>query len=41
MIGLVAGTLQQYITHFADHASAMLKHYEPPVGYQQWRTFLR
>lgn len=41
MIGLIAGTMQQYITHFIKHASAMFKNYEPPVNFQQWRTFIR
>lgn len=33
--------MQQYINHFIDHARAMLKHYEPPVGFNQWMTFLK
>ena len=33
--------MQQYLNHFVNHATAMFKHYEPPVGYSQWKTFLR
>lgn len=41
MIGLIVGPAQQYLSHFIYHAKAMLKHYEPPVGYNQWITFIR
>jgi hypothetical protein len=41
MIGLTAGTLQQYLTHFIYHAKAMFQHYEPPIGITQWMTFIR
>lgn len=33
--------MQQYITHFINHSKAMLKHYEPPVGLNQWATFIK
>ncbi len=39
--GLIVGPLQQYATHFINHAKAMLQHYEPPVGFTQWATFFR
>ena len=41
MIGLIVGPAQQYLSHFIYHARAMLQHYEPPVGYNQWATFIR
>lgn len=40
-IGLIVGTAQQYLSHFIYHAKAMLQHYEPPIGYNQWTTFIR
>lgn len=40
-IGLTVGPAQQYLSHFIYHARAMLQHYEPPVGWTQWKTFIR
>ena len=41
MVGLLVGPLQTYLTHFITHASAMLKHYETPIGAKQWLTFIK
>ena len=40
MVGLIAGTFQEYLTHFIHHARAMFKHYEPPTSWNQWRIFI-
>ena len=40
-IGLLIGPAQQYLSHFIYHAKAMLQHYEPPIGYSQWTTFIK
>jgi hypothetical protein len=41
MVGLIVGPAQQYLSHFIHHARAVLQHYEPPKGYNQWATFIR
>jgi hypothetical protein len=40
MIGLVAGPVQQYLTHFIHHWRAMFNHYETPTNLKQWYTFI-
>ena len=41
MIGLFAGAIQQYISHFASNVKLMLKHYEPPTNFTEAKIFLQ
>lgn len=41
MIGLFAGAIQQYISHFATNAKLMLKYYEPPTNITEAKVFLQ